>query len=39
MDILMRFALAVLGILISLVFLGTALIWFVWIFSRSHNGW
>ncbi len=39
MDLLSRFALLVLAIPISLVFLGTALIWFAWIFTRSDNGW
>ncbi len=39
MDILVRFALLVLEIPIAIVFLGTALIWFAWVFTRSDNGW
>ncbi len=39
MDILVRFALLVLVTPIAIVFLGTALIWFAWIFTRSDNGW
>ncbi len=39
MDLLARFALLVLAMLIAIVFLGTALIWFAWVFTRSDNGW
>ncbi len=39
MDNLARFALLVLAIPISIAFLGTALIWFAWIFTRSNTGW
>ncbi len=39
MDILVRFALLVLVVPISIIFSGTALIWFAWVFTRSDNGW
>ncbi len=39
MDLLARLALLVLVIPMAIVFLGTALIWFAWVFSRSDNGW
>jgi hypothetical protein len=39
MDLLERFALLVLAVPIAIVFLGTALIWFAWVFTRSDNKW
>lgn len=39
MRILLR-CLLVMGFTpLAVLFLGTALIWFAWILSRSHNGW
>jgi hypothetical protein len=39
MVILGRLVLLVIAIPIAFLFLGTALIWFAWVFSRSNNGW
>lgn len=39
MEILVRLVLLVIAIPIALLFVGTALVWFAWIFSRSNNGW
>ncbi len=39
MSLLVRCLLAIGFIPLAILFLGTALIWFAWVFSRSDNGW
>ncbi len=39
MSLLLRILLVVGTIPLAILFLGTALIWFAWVFTRTDNGW